>query len=711
MRKFMRTRSAAPAPLAPLPPPAQYPANGLNGHTKTNGHANGGPRRDDHSTLSRSRYWGGSGAGAELWEDPDFPASPRSIGERASGLTWRRPHELSSAPLFLGAEAEDAAWEVEVGALGSGALCAAAAALAPTPRLLARVAPPQSFRDHYRGAFTFRFWVFGTWREVAVDDRLPCRGGGGGGGVVPRLLSSTARQGDFTLPLLEKAYAKLYGSYAAMRAAGAAAAGEGTARALQELTGGIVQSFSLQRQPQPLTLQVLHSAAPRSTIIVATPSEKESTWRRRSGLASGQAYVVTGLARVRGGAALVRVRGRGAWRGAWARGSAEWRALTVVDRDALDARALHPDEFWMSFSDFACVFARLELVHVGPDDWMREPALHARRPWRAVLARRRWRRGFNAGGPPEATETTGTNPQFHVSIPGCAGAGKCHVVVSVLQQYCPRGRTRLKAVGFALYELPSGGTAPAPLVVAGLRALDVTHWSRAREVATFFTLPAGEYLLVPHTRRPHTEAAFLLRVLTDQHADIWEVNEDNLIVRSINAEFPDERQPIPPELRATLVKLFGKEEVEEVDATQLRGALRRSGLGRGLGAAVTGDVCRALVALRDARVAGRMRAADVPALARLLALWRGVWARHQRCGAVSAYRARDMLRQAGVHASNKVLEGCVVRFAPKAHLAADAFLLALARIHLAHERYRLLDTKLKSNPLSLEEMILMTIYS
>ncbi|XP_063365827.1 calpain-A-like [Cydia amplana] len=703
MRKFMRTRSAAPAPLAPLPPPTPYPpANGLNGHTKTNGHANGGPRRDDHSTLSRSsRYWGGSGAGADLWEDPDFPASPRSLGERASGLTWRRPHELSSAPQFLGAEAEDAAWEVEVGALGSGALCAAAAALAPTPRLLARVAPPQSFtRDHYRGAFTFRFWVFGTWREVVVDDRLPCRG------VVPRLLSSTARQADFTLPLLEKAYAKLYGSYAAMRAAGAAA--EGTARALQELTGGIVQSFSLQRQPQPLTLQVLHSAAPRSTIIVASPSEKESTWRRRSGpasaSASGQAYVVTGLARVRGGAALVRVRGRGAWRGAWARGSKEWRALADVDRDALEARALHPDEFWMSFSDFACVFARLELVHVGPDDWMREPALHARRPWRAVLARRRWRRGFNAGGPPEATETTGTNPQFHVSIPGCAGAGKCHVVVSVLQQYCPRGRTRLKAVGFALYELPPGGSAVRSL--AGLRALDVTHWSRAREVATFFTLPAGEYLLVPHTRRAHTEAAFLLRVLTDQHADIWEVNEDNLIVRSISSEFPDERQPLSPELRAALVKLFGKEEIEEVDAEQLRAALRRSGSG-----CPPRALCRSLVALRDARVAGRMRAADAPALARLLALWRGVWARHARCGAASAYRARDMLRQAGVHASNKVLEGCVVRFAPKAQLAADAFLLALARIHLAHERYRLIDTKLKSNPLSLEEMILMTIYS
>lgn len=48
--------------------------------------------------------------------------------------------------------------------------------------------------------------MFGAWREVAVDDRLPARGG--------RLLASRAAlPDDFTLPLLEKAYAK----YAAQR--------------------------------------------------------------------------------------------------------------------------------------------------------------------------------------------------------------------------------------------------------------------------------------------------------------------------------------------------------------------------------------------------------------------------------------------------------------------------------------------------------------
>ena len=43
---------------------------------------------------------------------------------------------------------------------------------------------------------------------------------------------------------------------------------------------------------------------------------------------------------------------------------------------------------------------RTPQVHIGPDDWMSEPALHSKKPWRAVLARRRWRSGYNAGGGP-----------------------------------------------------------------------------------------------------------------------------------------------------------------------------------------------------------------------------------------------------------------------------------------------------------------------
>ena len=72
-------------------------------------------------------------------------------------------------------------------------------------------------------------------------------------------------------------------------------------------------------------------------------------------------------------------------------------------------RVRNEGEFWMSFDDFAKQFSHLDLVHIGPDDWMSEPALHSKKPWRAVLARRRWRSGYNAGGGPSYIGETGNS--------------------------------------------------------------------------------------------------------------------------------------------------------------------------------------------------------------------------------------------------------------------------------------------------------------
>ncbi|XP_060804911.1 calpain-9 isoform X2 [Amyelois transitella] len=726
MKKFVRTRGSRPQ--SPQPPP-------LPALAKTNGHANGvgGARRDDqHSTLSR--YWSGSeecgagagvraGAGPPLWEDPDFPPA-RALPDkrRAAAVQWRRPYELCANPTFFGeevageAEAESAAgaagagcqdeigadrWRVEAdgaGVLSCGALWRACAALCGTPRLLARVAPPQSFRVGYCGLFRFRFWVWSEWREVRVDDRLPTRAG--------RLLGSRAvARADFTLPLLEKAYAKLYGSYPAVRDAA-------LWQALQDASGGVVQSFPLQ-PPAALTFHVLNSAVPRSTLLVATAAHQPKH-TPRLGLIGGHPYCVSGLARVRAEAeaeagaeagALVRLRAAagGAWRGAWGPPSAELAALAAADRDLL---AAGPDEFWMSFAEFSARFARLELVHVGPDDWLREPALRTRRPWRAVLARRRWRRGYNAGGPSDAP-TARANPHFHVQV---TGSRKCHVVVAVSQQYWPERARRLHAVGFAVYELPPGA-APRDRARA---PLDVTHECRAREVATFFTLPAGRYVVVPHTRPAHTDAAFLLRILTDESSAVWELNDDNALLRDLWREVSVDPAAVPPEVRHVADKMLASlkpDQRESIDAEQLRALLRRHWRAL-LPARPSRELCRALVALRDAALSGRLPAHELPALAALLAYWRPALTRGRACGgAVSAYGTRALLRAAGVAASNKVVECVVLRFARGLRLPPDAALLALARLHLAHERYRSLDTKMKSNPLSLEEMILMTIYS
>lgn len=72
------------------------------------------------------------------------------------------------------------------------------------------------------------------------------------------------------------------------------------------------------------------------------------------------------------------------------------------------------------------------------------------------------------------------------------------------------------------------------------KPLDVTNHSVAREVVTFFTLPPGDYIVVPQTNIPNLDGKFLLRILTDEQSNIWEVNEDNMIIRNISAEFMED---------------------------------------------------------------------------------------------------------------------------------------------------------------------------
>ena len=60
-----------------------------------------------------------------------------------------------------------------------------------------------------------------------------------------------------------RCYFRLYGNYEALQ-------NGFTTKALQDLTGGIVQSFSLNSQDRLLTYQVLNSAVPRSTLLIAS---------------------------------------------------------------------------------------------------------------------------------------------------------------------------------------------------------------------------------------------------------------------------------------------------------------------------------------------------------------------------------------------------------------------------------------------------------
>lgn len=64
------------------------------------------------------------------------------------------------------------------------------------------------FDEKYTGAFHFKFWSYGKWKDVIVDDYLPVDSN-------DKLLFSSNKNNpnEFWCSLLEKAYAKFCGSY------------------------------------------------------------------------------------------------------------------------------------------------------------------------------------------------------------------------------------------------------------------------------------------------------------------------------------------------------------------------------------------------------------------------------------------------------------------------------------------------------------------
>lgn len=632
-----------------------------------------------------------------LFEDADFPASNSSLfySERPQvPFVWKRPGEIVENPEFIlgGATRTD----ICQGELGDCWLLAAIASLTLNQKALARVVPQdQGFGSGYAGIFHFQFWQHSEWLDVVIDDRLPT--------FRDRLVFlHSADHNEFWSALLEKAYAKLNGSYEALK-------GGSAIEAMEDFTGGVAENFQIREAPEDF-YEILEKALRRGSLLgcsIDTLNASESEARTPLGLIKGHAYTVTGLDQVNFHGQrikLIRVRnpwGQVEWNGPWSDSSPEWRSVNLEEQKRLGHTALDNGEFWMAFEDFKTHFDKVEICNLTPDA-LEDNTLHK---WEVTIHQGSWVRGSTAGGCRNFLDTFWTNPQIKLSLTERdEGQEGCTFLAALMQ----KDRRRLKrfganmlTIGYAIYQCPDkDGHLNRDFFRYHASLARSKTFINLREVSGRFQLPPGDYILIPSTFEPHQEADFCLRIFSEKRAVTQDLDEN------IDIDLPELPKPTPQEeeteeerqFRALFHRIAGED--MEVSAEELEYVLnavlqKKTALKFKRLSLLS---CRNIISLMDTSGNGKMEFEEFRVFWDKLKYWMDLFLQFDvdKSGTMSSYELRTALKAAGFQLGSHLLQLIVLRYADEnLQLDFDDYLNCLVRLENASRVFQCLSVKNK----------------
>ncbi|XP_074536103.1 calpain-5-like [Halichoeres trimaculatus] len=476
-----------------------------------------------------------------LFEDPLFPTNDQSLfyqTNRIGNVTWKRPKDLCSNPrLFVdGISAHD----LHQGQLGNCWFVAACSSLASREALWQKVIPDwkdQEWDDEkpesYAGIFHFRFWRFGDWVDVVIDDQLPTANGG-------LVYCHSNDEKEFWSALVEKAYAKMCGCYEALD-------GGNTADALVDFTGGVSEPMDLlengyrgdKEKRDELFDRVLkvHDRGGLISCSIRATSAAEMEAKLDCGLVKGHAYAVTDVRRVRLGHGLlayfrsdkldmIRMRnpwGEREWNGPWSDSSEEWKKVSKSEREKIGVTVQDDGEFWMTFDDFLANYTDLILCRLINTSYL---SFH--KTWEEAVMRGSWRHNSDpllnrTGGCTNHKSSFLQNPQYTFEVKKPEDE-----LLICLQQKDRRatlreGRGENLAIGFDIQRVELNR---AYRMHTTQEKVGGSTYINSRSVFVRIDLKEGRYVILPTTFDPGLEGEFLLRVFSDVPSNCKELTLD-----------------------------------------------------------------------------------------------------------------------------------------------------------------------------------------
>uniref|UniRef100_A0AAQ5Y0F7 Calpain-3 n=1 Tax=Amphiprion ocellaris TaxID=80972 RepID=A0AAQ5Y0F7_AMPOC len=687
-------------------------------------------RRDGEGSLNKPLRFNGQDFNSlrqeclqrkSLFEDDSFPATVESLGFKELGHKSNK--EICENPQFIvgGASRTD----ICQGDLGDCWLLAAIACLTLNEKLLYRVVPQeQSFSEGYGGIFHFQFWRYGDWVDVVIDDRIPTFNN-------QLVFTKSAERNEFWSALLEKAYAKLHGSYEALK-------GGNTTEAMEDFTGGVTEFYEMKEAPKEL-YKIMKKALERGSLMGCSidvrhfnlvviqkmtnsaesleSPKKQPTRMYRSlvparfetrtvtGLVKGHAYSVTAVeehkeSKVR----LVRLRnpwGQVEWNGPWSDNSKEWATLSKSEKEKLQHQSAEDGEFWMSFEDFKKNYTKIEICNLTPDA-LEDDKIHK---WTVSVNEGRWVRGCSAGGCRNYPDTFWTNPQYRLRLleedddPEDNEVG-CTFVVALMQKNRRKERkmgANLFTIGFAIYEV-SGSMhgnkqhMQKDFFLFNSSKARCKSYINLREVTQRFRLSPGEYVIVPSTYEPHQEGEFILRLFFMDYSVILKINIEAYNTKNVHDckdfsafFFSDRLYPLQPAPASA-----GEESEED---QQFRTIFQE----------IAGDLfselstcceCLLLTATLQMDGTGRLNLQEFRHLWNKIKQWQGIFQHYNadQSGSINSYEMRNAVNDAGFRLNNQLYDIITMRYANESmNIDFDSFISCLVRLEAMFRAFQAFD--------------------
>uniref|UniRef100_A0A7M4FNW1 Calpain-3 n=1 Tax=Crocodylus porosus TaxID=8502 RepID=A0A7M4FNW1_CROPO len=687
-----------------------------------------------------------------LYEDPDFPPNDSSLfysQKLPIKFEWKRPREICENPRFIlgGANRTD----ICQGELGDCWFLAAIACLTLNKNLLCRVIPhDQSFIENYAGIFHFQFWRYGDWVDVVIDDYLPTYNN-------HLIFTKSSQRNEFWSALLEKAYAKLHGSYEALK-------GGNTTEAMEDFTGGVTEFYEIKDAPRDIYKIMKHAidrgslmassiddhlgfsygSAPQSDIreLIArmvknldnaqmTHSEvdyqgtdERPAWtivpmqyetRLASGLVQGHAYSVTAVEetafkedKIR----LVRLRnpwGQVEWNGPWSDKSDEWNLIDKSEKIRLQHKIAEDGEFWMSFEDFMSYFTKLEICNLTPDTLVSDKL----QTWTVSVNEGRWVRGCSAGGCRNYPDTFWTNPQYRLKLLEEDDDPEdseilCSFLVALMQKNRRKERklgANLYTIGFAIYEMHGNKKHLQKdfFLYNASKARSKTYVNM-REISERFRLPPiPRYAYLTKKKKKKKTPLPPIIFVSDRANSNKELTADEKDNQKVSTDEKNEEVSILVGMEKMEIGLFLCLESFVSDKD-----LKTEGFAL--------ESCRSMIALMDTDGSGKINFDEFRHLWDKIKSWQKIFKNYDmdHSGTINSYEMRNAVKDAGFRLNNQLYDIITMRYADKnMNIDFDSFICCFVRLEGMFRAFNAFDKDgdgiIKLNVLEVNNLIL-TLY-